>query len=120
MRATRSSPSSACRRRKTRIRRLPRIRSGSASFAVVRCIVELGSRRISSECTRSMDSNVTELSFSVELEPGQKLSLPQSVVDSISPGRWQVSICSLADDAEQGCIRDHSAFLHGYAPEDEG
>jgi len=67
-----------------------------------------------------MQANVTQFSFSVELQPGEKLSLPQAVVDTIGPGRWHVSICTLEDNGKDEPIRDHSAFLDSYGPEDEG
>jgi hypothetical protein len=63
---------------------------------------------------------ITALNFSVSLAPGEKLSLPQAVIDTIGPGRWTISIS--ANDALliEPPIRDHSALLNGYAPEDEG
>jgi hypothetical protein len=63
---------------------------------------------------------ITALNFSVALGPGEKLSLPQAIIDTIGPGRWTISISP--EDAAPGHppIRDHSAFLDSYGPEDEG
>ena len=62
--------------------------------------------------------NASEFSFSVELGPGERLSLPQAVVDTIGPGRWQIRISPA--DAPSEPVRGHGAFLNGYGPEDEG
>lgn len=62
----------------------------------------------------------SQLTFEVELGPGDKLSLPPSVVNSVGPGHWVVTISSAeATDAPEP-RRSHSAFLASYAPEDEG
>jgi hypothetical protein len=67
-----------------------------------------------------METPATPVTFAVELGPGEKLTLPPSVVNSVGPGHWLVSISPLEDDATPRPVRDHSAFLNGYAPEDEG
>ena len=59
----------------------------------------------------------SEFTFSVELAPGEWLSLPPAVVDTIGPGRWQIRICPA--DAPSKQLRGHRAFLNGYNPEDE-
>jgi hypothetical protein len=56
----------------------------------------------------------------VELAPGEKLTLPPSVVDSIGPGHWLITISPVQPDNAVIPIRGHSAFLNSYAPEDEG
>ena len=61
-----------------------------------------------------MKDHMVGLTYEIELEPGEKLRLPDSLVSSIGPGRWLVSIQPLP------LVRNHSAFLNGYAPEDEG
>jgi hypothetical protein len=63
---------------------------------------------------------ITAFNFSVALGPGEKLSLPQGIIDTIGPGRWHISISAEELPAEEPLIRDHTAFLNGYAPEDEG
>jgi hypothetical protein len=54
-----------------------------------------------------------QLTYEVELQEGEKLCLPESLVASVGPGRWLVSV-------QQSGIRDHTAFLNSYVPEDEG
>jgi hypothetical protein len=67
-----------------------------------------------------MESHSSEFTFDVHLQPGQSLSLPPEVAASIGPGHWLISIRS-ADECDLLLnVRSHSAFLNGYAVEDEG
>ena len=65
-----------------------------------------------------MHSEFTEITYDVHLQPGEALALPKDAVDIVGPGHWLVSIRPANDIG--GPIRDHSAFLNSYAPEDEG
>ena len=65
-----------------------------------------------------MKSNLINLTYEVELQPGEKLALPKSLVESVSAGHWLITIQPLTP-ATPPPIRDHSAFLNSYAPEDE-
>jgi hypothetical protein len=67
-----------------------------------------------------MNGKVLNLSYEVELHTGEKLSLPDSLLDSIGVGRWVVTIQPSSEASVTPAIRNHQAFLHGYAPEDEG
>lgn len=67
-----------------------------------------------------MHSKLTELTFDIQLQPGEPLSLPKDAGEIVGPGHWVVSIRPAEDAAEPDFIRDHSAFLNSYAPEDEG
>ena len=67
-----------------------------------------------------MRVNLTELTYEIELQPGEKLSLPQVLVDSVGPGRWLITISPVQRTSTKEPVRSHSAFLNGYAPEDEG
>lgn len=67
-----------------------------------------------------MRADVVSLTYDIELGPGEKLSLPQGVIESIGPGRWRVTIQPVSSEQEPLPIRDHSAFLNSYAPDDEG
>ena len=58
------------------------------------------------------------LCYEIELKPGEKLILPPGLAESVGPGRWLITV-EPADDANRA-IRNHAAFLNGYAPEDEG
>jgi hypothetical protein len=57
--------------------------------------------------------------YEVELEPGEKLELPVSLVGTIGPGRWLISVERVTQHSSAP-LRDHSAFLNSYVPEDEG
>jgi hypothetical protein len=67
-----------------------------------------------------MRSESNEIVCTVDVKPGEKLTLPPSLVDGIGPGRWVVSVRPCGATAETGEIRRHDAFLNGYAPQDEG
>ena len=67
-----------------------------------------------------MSETSSELTFAVEVSPGAKLSLPPEVVDRVGAGFWEITIRLLDDSAAPGQSRGHTAFLNGYAPEDEG
>jgi len=62
-----------------------------------------------------MESNLTEITYDIELQAGESLSLPAAMSKIVGPGHWQVTIKPAQDE-----IRVHSAFLNSYAPEDEG
>jgi hypothetical protein len=67
-----------------------------------------------------MQSHLVNITYEVELAPGEKLTLPQALVDSIGAGRWVLTLQPLNAATSFLPIRDHSAFLNSYAPEDEG
>ena len=67
-----------------------------------------------------MQTNLLNLTYEVEIQPGEKLTLPQALIDSIGTGRWLITIQPSAIATAALTIRDHSAFLNSYAPEDEG
>ena len=67
-----------------------------------------------------MKSYLTQLTYEIELQPGEKLALPESLVNTVSEGRWQITIQPLPTNGNSISIRDHSAFLNSYAPSDEG
>ncbi len=59
--------------------------------------------------------SLVSLTYEIELEPGEKLTLPKSLIAQVDAGRWPITIHPLPTP-----IRSHSAFLNSYAPEDEG
>ena len=67
-----------------------------------------------------METKLTELTYDVELLPGEPLLLPKDAAKIVGPGHWLVSIRPADPSSGSKAIRDHSAFLNGYAPEDEG
>jgi hypothetical protein len=62
-----------------------------------------------------MQSKLAEIKYDIELQPGEVLSLPQGMEAIVGPGHWVVSI-----KPADGAVRDHTAFLNSYEPEDEG
>ena len=60
--------------------------------------------------------DTAELACEVEVQPGQKLSLPATFLASVGPGRWIVSVRPSPSES----TRRHDGFLNSYAPEDEG
>jgi len=67
-----------------------------------------------------MKASLLNLTYEVELRPGEKLVLPDSFLAGIGEGRWVVTIQPMMPDEEPYRIRDHSAFLNSYIAEDEG
>ena|SRR5262245_46660554 len=64
-----------------------------------------------------MKSSLLNLTYEIELKSGEKFSLPEALVESIGEGRWIITVRP-ADSTPP--IRNHSAFLSSYGPEDEG
>jgi hypothetical protein len=64
-----------------------------------------------------MTDRPIHLSYEIELQPGQKLSLPRALAESVGPGRWVITVRP-ARKARR--VRRHAAFLAGYSAEDEG
>ncbi len=67
-----------------------------------------------------MNPPLVNLSCEIELQTGEKLALPDAIVQQIGAGRWLVSIVPITDTAQTSANRYHDAFLNSYAPEDEG
>lgn len=67
-----------------------------------------------------MKSALVNLTYEVELEPGERLTLPESLIANVGSGHWVLIIKPFDVSMQPQPIRDHSAFLKAYAPEDEG
>jgi hypothetical protein len=65
-----------------------------------------------------MNSKVLNLTYEVELQAGEKLALPDGLLADIGAGRWVVTIQPVVPEDSMAML-DHTAFLNGYAPEDE-
>jgi len=65
-----------------------------------------------------MKEHLTHLEYEVELEPGEKLSIPAALIESVGPGHWVITIRPA--DRSVSPVRGHGAFLNGYSAEDEG
>ena len=68
----------------------------------------------------SLEKPSVEITCTVDVKPGEKLTLPASLVEAVAPGRWRISLRPCDGPAETSAIRRHDAFLNGYAPQDEG
>jgi hypothetical protein len=66
-----------------------------------------------------MDSQLINLMYEVELQPGEQITIPKTLVEQIGAGRWRIKIEAIPERSGDE-IRRHDAFLNGYAPEDEG
>jgi hypothetical protein len=69
--------------------------------------------------SKAMHSKLMNLTYEIELQTGETLILPESLVQNIGAGRWLITIQPLVE-AKAVSTRSHDAFLKGYAPEDEG
>jgi hypothetical protein len=67
-----------------------------------------------------MLSHLNEITYDVQLQPGEVLSLPKDAEKVVGPGHWIVSIRPASTKESGSQIRDHAPFLNSYAPEDEG
>ena len=63
-----------------------------------------------------MKANVVSLTYEIELQPGEELTLPESLRLSLGAGRWLITVRPLPTLQ----VREHNAFLDSYAPEDDG
>ena len=63
-----------------------------------------------------MERNELKLSCEIDLVPGESLALPQSLPESMGPGRWRVIVQPIPPARHRG----HGAFLQSFVPEDEG
>ena len=65
-----------------------------------------------------MKAQLKRMTYKVELLAGEKLSLPEALIQSVGQGRWTITV-QPADDIDES-VRDHSGFLGSYSPYDEG
>jgi hypothetical protein len=61
-----------------------------------------------------------EITYDVQLGPGETLSLPSGETAAVGPGHWLVSVRPIDQELPAPAVRDHSGFLNSYVPEDEG
>ncbi len=65
-----------------------------------------------------MEKKRIDLSWEIEIGPGEKLMLSRELVDIVGPGRWLLTLSHL-DEQQPGRIRDQRPFLQSYAPDDD-
>ncbi|TYQ28823.1 hypothetical protein [Pseudanabaena sp. UWO310] len=63
-----------------------------------------------------MKSQLLQLAFEIELQDGEKLTIPNSIIEGIGKGKWLITIQPKSKTGD----RAHDAFLTSYSPEDEG
>jgi hypothetical protein len=67
----------------------------------------------------NMQSQPVNLSYEIELQPGETLALPPELTTSVGAGRWLITIQPVPTPSSLP-TRNHSAFLNSYVPKDEG
>jgi hypothetical protein len=68
-----------------------------------------------------MRSQPVNLTYEIELQHGETLTLPPELTASVGAGRWLLTIQPApAPSSLRLSTRNHSAFLNSYVPEDEG
>lgn len=68
-----------------------------------------------------MTSQPVNLTYEIELQPGELFALPSELTANIGAGRWLITIQPVSTPSSPPLpTRSHSAFLNSYAPEDEG
>ena len=63
-----------------------------------------------------MKSQLLQLAFEIELQDGEKLTIPSSIIEEIGKGKWLITIQPKSQTGDHA----HDAFLKSYSPEDEG
>ena len=63
-----------------------------------------------------MKSQLLQLAFEIELQDGEKFTIPSSIIEGIGKGKWLITIQPKSEAGD----RAHDAFLKSYSPEDEG
>jgi hypothetical protein len=66
-----------------------------------------------------MTERLLNLTYEVELKPGEKFVLPEGMAEQLGPGKWIVRI-SPATLVKSSLTHGYEAFLRSYGPEDEG
>jgi D-lyxose ketol-isomerase len=68
-----------------------------------------------------MRSQPVKLTYEIELEPGEALTLPPELTASVGAGCWLITIQPVSTPSFASLpTRNHNAFLRSYANEDEG
>jgi hypothetical protein len=66
-----------------------------------------------------MNSKLVSLTYEVQLQSGETLTLPDTITKNLREGRWLVTIQPAELSSQSSSPRSHDAFLNGYAPEDD-
>ncbi len=68
----------------------------------------------------NMTGKLIKLTYEIEVQTGEKFTLPDSLLESLGVGRWIVTIQPAIEEKIPVVTRSHDAFLKSYSPEDEG
>ena len=63
-----------------------------------------------------MKDHLRHLEYEIELQPGEKLTIPSALIESVGAGRWVITVQPVVVTP----VRGHGAFLNSYAAVDEG
>jgi hypothetical protein len=66
-----------------------------------------------------MENPPVKLTCEIELQPGESLSLPSELINAVGAGHWLITIQPVPVSSLSP-IRNHTAFLNSFSPEDEG
>jgi hypothetical protein len=67
-----------------------------------------------------MNTKLVNLTYEVELQPGEQLTLPDAIAKTLGAGRWLITIAPAPADSVPFPTRSHTAFLNGYTLADDG
>ena len=65
-----------------------------------------------------MKSQLLQLAFEIELQDGEKFTIPSAIIEGIGKGKWLITI-QPKSETETG-DRAHDAFLKSYSSVEEG
>ncbi len=61
-------------------------------------------------------TQLLQLAFEIEIQDGEKLTIPSSIIEGIGKGKWLITIQPKSETGDHA----HDAFLKSYSSEDEG
>jgi hypothetical protein len=65
-----------------------------------------------------MKGSLINLTYEIELQPDEKITLPEAIANTVGPGRWLLTIQPLDTPTAALPTRNHSAFLNSYVSAD--
>ncbi len=66
-----------------------------------------------------MKDRLVSLTVEIELQPDERMTLPEKIANMVGPGRWLITL-QQTTDAASAPVMLHQAFLASCAPSDEG
>jgi hypothetical protein len=69
----------------------------------------------------TMKNSLLTMTFEVEIEPGERFTVPPGLAESLTSGRWIITVQPAhSENGDHGRLRGHDAFLNAYTAADEG